>query len=395
MQNAFNRFTIPTILVGAVLFGTGMAAGIFLLDEFSGQGDGPVARAGEERAAPAQEPAPEVTRQAAPEVTRQAAPEVTRESAPEVTREPAPEVTRQAAPAALAPAASVQTASSQSEQAAPVAWPRASYYEILERVSERLVAAYYAANPNILVLDFPTLRDQAHSMNRVAALIEYSDTPRDRVLTEAELMTHVAGRGDRYETFYFGHNYRASEVARFYNAAAEQGVALNPVEESLRRVLLDSGFLRAEGGRYAAVPPEKALVSVVQVERAGAPSNGVVPVDRALRETTLRHELSHGEFVTNAAYRDYCIRFWRDTMSERERTAFRDFLAGSDYDPNNAEVIINEMQAFLAHTPDPRAFNAAMLGMSESELDGLRRRFWSGLKGRGSLNDLVQRASGG
>jgi hypothetical protein len=37
--------------------------------------------------------------------------------------------------------------------------------------------------------------------------------------------------------------------------------------------------------------------------------------------------------------------------------------------------MINEMQAFLMHTPDTRAFSAALLGVAETTLANLRRRF--------------------
>ena len=37
--------------------------------------------------------------------------------------------------------------------------------------------------------------------------------------------------------------------------------------------------------------------------------------------------------------------------------------------------MINEMQAYLMHTPDPRAFSAALLHVTPEKLAELRRRF--------------------
>jgi hypothetical protein len=40
----------------------------------------------------------------------------------------------------------------------------------------------------------------------------------------------------------------------------------------------------------------------------------------------------------------------------------------------------NEAQAFMLHTPDKRAFNAAGLGLAEGVLDDLRSSFWRTLR---------------
>ena len=101
-------------------------------------------------------------------------------------------------------------------------------------------------------------------------------------------------------------------------------------------------------------------------------------VDAQLRETILRHELSHGEFFTNDAYRHYCEQFWHTNLSERERLLFRNFLSQAGYDPSDETLMINETQAYLMHTPDPRAFSAKRLGATSEELDDLRRRFAAG-----------------
>ncbi len=59
-----------------------------------------------------------------------------------------------------------------------------TFESILNRVSDEVVAAYYAGNHNILVLDFPSLWHQARALNRVAALIDKRGAPRDRILSE-------------------------------------------------------------------------------------------------------------------------------------------------------------------------------------------------------------------
>ena len=98
-------------------------------------------------------------------------------------------------------------------------------------------------------------------------------------------------------------------------------------------------------------------------------------VDSGLRKTILYHELSHGIFFIDEAYREHSERFWYQRLSVEERTLFRSFLSSAGYDPTNDRIMINEMQAFLMHTPDTRAFSAALLGVAETTLANLRRRF--------------------
>jgi hypothetical protein len=72
-------------------------------------------------------------------------------------------------------------------------------------------------------------------------------------------------------------------------------------------------------------------------------------------------------------------RWWNERLSARERTQLRRFLAEGGYDPDNEEVMMNEAMAYLIHTPDPRFFNAAALGVSAAQLEDMRVRFNDGL----------------
>jgi hypothetical protein len=65
-------------------------------------------------------------------------------------------------------------------------------------------------------------------------------------------------------------------------------------------------------------------------------------------------------------------------MTEDQRTAFRRFLSGSSYNPENEEMMVNETQAYLLYTPDPRAFSARLVGLREKEIENLRARFFGG-----------------
>src|SRR5439155_23328585 len=79
------------------------------------------------------------------------------------------------------------------------------------------------------------------------------------------------------------------------------------------------------------------------------------------REVIIRHEMSHARFVTETVYQNYASWFWSNTLSAGQRERFTRFLITRGYDPTTRELLANEAQAFLMHTPDPAMFPAAAL----------------------------------
>ena len=139
-------------------------------------------------------------------------------------------------------------------------------------------------------------------------------------------------------------------------------MALNEAEKRLHELVVQAGLARATG-------EPGALISLVrQVSDAD--------LDPAARATILRHELSHGFYFTDPAYADFVHRFWNETMTAQDRAQFTAFLAKEGYDPALDDLIINETQAYLMYTPDPRFFNRARRSaLPESRLEALRRLF--------------------
>ncbi|MGG5820937.1 hypothetical protein [Falsiroseomonas sp. HW251] len=273
-----------------------------------------------------------------------------------------------ARPATLAPAVAVVVAP------APDPFPEASEAAILASAAPQLRAWRLAANPSILVLDFPTLAEQALMLNRLAALVEKTGLPRDRVLDDAALDQAVRADGSSAETFYYGHNYRAADIARFFVLADRDGIRLNAAEERLRAMARDAGWL--------GVASNGALVSI--------PHAGAEPwLDQRARAAMLRHELSHGEFFTNPAYAAAVWRLWREMLTEPERVRLRALLANANYDPAIDEVMANEAQAFLFHTPDERFFTPGTAGLGSERYASLRAAFIAAMP-PGWLRDAME-----
>lgn len=230
-----------------------------------------------------------------------------------------------------------------------------------------------AFNPKILVLDFASLTRQGAMFNRAAAMIEKSGLPRDRVLTDAELAQAIRASGDTPETYYYGHDYSAGDLARFFAAADRQAQVLTPEETLLRRLLDQEG---------AGTPGFTRGVISIPGEN---PANGV---DRVARATILHHELAHGEFFSNPRYEAWALEFWNNVLDSPGRAAFTKMLAGEGYDPSHGELLANETQAYLMFTPEGPFFNPVALGLEPSVLDGLRERFRLGMP-RGWLRDVA------
>jgi hypothetical protein len=291
-----------------------------------------------------------------------------------VVRQPALATAEAAAPAAR-PVDAAPPAPNQPAATAPLS----SIAELLAApASPRPRWSRLKTNPAILVIEFPNLHEQGLAMNRLAAMFEKRAAQRERVLSSADLDELMRRSGDTVASFYQGHDYPAAKVARFFTLAEAQHVPLNAQEAQLRALLLDAGLMRrGEDGAYQALG-EQAAVSFtgVQPDNPSTPANEMV--DRVRREAVLHHELSHGEFFTNAAYRAHCIDFWRKVLNERERRMFRGYLKGLNYNPDDDTLMANETQALLMHTPDSRAFNAADLGISEAALSQLQIRFRAG-----------------
>jgi hypothetical protein len=235
---------------------------------------------------------------------------------------------------------------------------------ILASQPTSLLVFRYAPAPRVLVLAFPSLRAQGRMLNRIGAFVEKAGLPHARVIAEAELGEALQRSRDTEETFYYGHDYRAADMARFFAAAARDGTALRPEEAFLRDLLDQEGLLApAANGAMISIPP----------------ATDSPPIDAAARETILRHELSHGLYFTDPGYAAYAARFWDTVLTDGQRSGFRRFLAAQDYDTDNTDLMINETQAYLMYTADRRYFRPEMAGLTTAEAGQLRRTFWLGM----------------
>ncbi len=215
----------------------------------------------------------------------------------------------------------------------------------------------FAADPNVVVVDFPDLTVQGLMLDRVAALVEKAGLPRDRVLDDVALNQAIYDCGDTIESYYYGHDYKAADLARFFSLADADGVKLNPQELWLKRLVRQLGWLRPG-----------ATGALITLPAAGA------PITPEMRAVILHHELSHGGFYTIPVYQKYAETFWY-SLTPQDRAAFTGFLGRQGYDTHNTELMLNETQAYLIFTRDPLFFNAGAVGMTDAQIDTLRNGY--------------------
>lgn len=251
----------------------------------------------------------------------------------------------------------------------------ADFQQILENQSSVVKVFAYQGRPLIALIDFPDLLAQGRMFNRLVALIERIGAPRERVLSNEELARFIQSTGRSEASFAYGNDFLVAELVVFFNLADLGSIDLTAEERALREYLLEQRLMVVRNGFYQALRPGAVILSLPQV-KAGV--GGLPAVTSLARLTILAHELAHAEYYTSRTYANYCRHFWAEVMSEAERLAFTRFLAKGGYNPDNREMMINEMQAYLMHTPDERAFNPQMLGLKGSQVEMLREKFRKG-----------------
>jgi len=178
--------------------------------------------------------------------------------------------------------------------------------------------------PEILIFDTASHAVQSALFKRLAFYVEksgYTGRP-----------SSFAALADKHG--YTGHNYRARDLARFFDAVPASG--LLPEERLLREVLLANGVIGYRARRH-----HPGAGGIISISRSSSP---------ALRRLLLVHELSHGVFTADARYREGVGRLWSE-LSPAERRFWSLFLYGRDYNVRDITLVVNEFQAHLLQQP--------------------------------------------
>jgi hypothetical protein len=148
------------------------------------------------------------------------------------------------------------------------------------------------------------------------------------------------------------HDYRAEDLARFFQAAAD--FPLSAEERELERLLFDEGIIRREGGRI--LPGEGAVLSISRESAA------------YLRSLFMAHEGFHGLFFIDEDFREFSRRRWAG-LSRPARTFILSYFDYQGYDGEDGYLIVNEFMAHCLQQPVsqvPRYFGETLASRLEA-----------------------------
>ncbi len=176
--------------------------------------------------------------------------------------------------------------------------------------------------PGFLVLEFNSYALQASFLKRLAFFVEKKGFA-GKLLPDSRLKK-LHG--------WNAHDYRADDLARFFNTAADQGFVLNSDEYRLRDILVSNGILKVSDGRV--IPVSGGFLSFSSESSL------------RLRRLFITHEGYHGVFFSSPGYRSAVERIWNG-LSEDEKNFWREFLDWKKYNIDDKYLVINEFQAYL------------------------------------------------
>lgn len=180
--------------------------------------------------------------------------------------------------------------------------------------------------PSVLIMDTADYGVQSRFFKRLAFFVE-----KEGFIGKILSNSFLEGRHG-----WNAHDYRAVDLAYFFQRTRDSRFSLNREEEILREILLTNGIIQKKGGTY--VPGSGAIISISQESSS------------YLRRKFLIHESFHGLFFVNAEYESRLFDVWND-LSETEKKLWKQFFGWMGYNSSDSYLMVNEFQAYLLQQP--------------------------------------------
>jgi hypothetical protein len=188
----------------------------------------------------------------------------------------------------------------------------------------------WAGRPEIKIFIFKDYESQSAHFRRLAFYVEKRGF-RGRLLSNQQL-SRLHG--------WNAHNYRAQDLAAFFQQAADEKFTLNTEELDLRQKLLDWGIIKRVSGGFQ--PGEGAILSIAQVTSS------------LTMERFLKHEFVHGLYFVDFDFEKKVAAIWEKTP-DSFKVLWSSFLAWASYDESWDYLVINELAGYLLSYEDQRA----------------------------------------
>ena len=183
--------------------------------------------------------------------------------------------------------------------------------------------------PDFLIIDTADYSFQARMFKRLAFYVE---KPGSRgIIRTNEEIENLHG--------WNAHDYKAEDLASFFNKVEEADIPLNDEEILLRQILLENHVIGKNLSEY--LPGNGGILSVSR-ESSGY-----------LRRIFITHEGYHGVFFSSPEFRTRCSSVWENVDPELKEF-WKLFFEYKRYDTDDQYLLVNEFMAYNLQQPSDR-----------------------------------------
>jgi len=186
--------------------------------------------------------------------------------------------------------------------------------------------------PSLLIFDFADYAVQDRMLKRLAFFVEKTGF-RGRLALDSEIES-LHG--------WNAHDYRAEDLARFFDKAHKENFPLSKEERELERMLLNEKIISEEQGSIVS-----GLGAIISISRE-APNY--------LRYRFMAHEGFHGLFFIDEDFRNFSRQRWEQLPVTAKRFIVS-YFGFQQYDTNDEYLLINEFMAHILQQPVSQASN--------------------------------------
>ena len=188
--------------------------------------------------------------------------------------------------------------------------------------------------PAILIFDTANYDIQDRLLKRLAFFTEKAGF-RGRLASDTE----IAGLHG-----WNAHDYRARDLAAFFELARKSNFPLLAEERELESLLLTSGIIKKNTASEI-VPGSGAIISI---------SRESDKTDRGLRPLFMVHEGFHGIYFIDEDFRNFSRQRW-DIFPPHAKKFLLSFFEFQAYDTKDPDLVINEFMAHILQRPVSQA----------------------------------------
>lgn len=183
---------------------------------------------------------------------------------------------------------------------------------------------------NILIFDYADYGVQDRMLKRLAFYVEKAGF-RGRLAHDEEI-AHLHG--------WNAHDYRAEDLARFFDTARKTNFPLLAEEIELEEILLNEKIILKEQGSI--VPGNGAIISIARES------------PEYLRYRLMVHEAFHGLYFIDKDFRDFSRQRW-EQLSDPAKRFLIAYFDLQQYDTTDEYLLLNEFMAHVLQQPVSQA----------------------------------------